>query len=273
MSSKFIRADDGSISIVFTSQEAHVLINLTEQILELLGDGAVNSEIDIDPIFKSVGLDSMMGLDSLLGMAGSEELPDDPVLRRLLPNAYKDEKSASEFRRYTEHGLREKKRAHALTLYEALIPQDEDWNADQPIDRGSIEIKFLDHDAMAWLGALNDLRLALAVRLGISKEFNEGSTNSPDSGGNSRDSGGNSPDSDSVAGGSGGASFDGRIYDRETNSATGSMRDASDLHKKYELMTESNPMKAVYAVYSWLGWLQQTLLESLMSSGDDHQAT
>ena len=32
-------------------------------------------------------------------------------------------------------------------------------------------------------------------------------------------------------------------------------------------------MKAVYAVYSWLGWLQQTLLELLMNSGDEHQAT
>ncbi|MFM8855541.1 MAG: DUF2017 domain-containing protein [Actinomycetota bacterium] len=232
MSSKFIRAEDGEIHIVFTSQEAHVLINLTEQILELLGDGAVNSEIDIDPIFQ------MMGLGSSMDMGGSEQPPEDPVLRRLLPNAYKDEKSASEFRRYTEHGLREKKRAHALTVYEALIPQDEDWNADQPIDRGSIEIKFIDNDAMAWLGALNDLRLALAVRLGISKEFNEGS---------------------SPIG--------------ETNLDFQPKSDSSDLHKKYELMTESDPMKAVYAVYSWLGWLQQTLLELLMSSGDDHQAT
>ncbi|MFM8937449.1 MAG: DUF2017 domain-containing protein [Actinomycetota bacterium] len=232
MSSKFIRAEDGEIHIVFTSQEAHVLINLTEQILELLGDGAVNSEIDVDPIFQ------MMGLGSSMDMGGSEQPPEDPVLRRLLPNAYKDEKSASEFRRYTEHGLREKKRAHALTVYEALIPQDEDWNADQPIDRGSIEIKFIDNDAMAWLGALNDLRLALAVRLGISKEFNAGS---------------------SPIG--------------ETNLDFQPKSDSSDLHKKYELMTESDPMKAVYAVYSWLGWLQQTLLELLMSSGDDHQAT
>jgi hypothetical protein len=33
--------------------------------------------------------------------------------------------------------------------------------------------------------------------------------------------------------------------------------------KKYELMAESDPMKAVYAVYSWIGWLQQSLLECL----------
>ncbi len=150
----------------------------------------------------------------------------------MLPNAYKDEESASEFRRYTEHGLREKKRAHALTVYEALIPQDEGWDADQPIDRGSIEVAFGESEAMAWLGALNDLRLALAVRLGISREF---SNDSP--------------------------------QNAQSNS------ESSEIHKKYELMTESDPMKAVYAVYSWLGWLQQTLLELLMSSGDEHQAT
>jgi hypothetical protein len=259
MSSKFIRGEDGSIRIVFTSQEAHVLINLCEQMLELLGDGAVNAEIDIDPLFQMMGMGSM-GMGAM-GMGGSEEPPEDPVLRRLLPNAYKDEKSASEFRRYTEHGLREKKRAHALTVYEALIPQDEGWNADQPIDRGSIEINFIDNDAMAWLGALNDLRLALAVRLGISKEFKEGSTSSADNGVTSQ------------AGESTTGAFDGTKYDGETNSASGSNRDASDLHKKYELMTDSDPMKAVYAVYSWLGWLQQTLLELLMSSGDEHQAT
>jgi hypothetical protein len=270
MSSKFVRAEDGSIHIVFTSQEAHVLINLTEQILELLGDGAVNAEIDIDPIFQ------MMGFGSMMGMGGSEQPPEDPVLRRLLPNAYKDEKSASEFRRYTEHGLREKKRSHALTVYEALIPQDEDWNADQPIDRGSIEIKFIETDAMAWLGALNDLRLALAVRLGISKEFTEGSTSLADDRATSQAS-------DLGSGGDGGANFDssrddgarddGAREDGDLNSAKKTKRDASDLHAKYELMTESDPMKAVYAVYSWLGWLQQTLLELLMGGGDEHQAT
>ncbi|MFZ9879398.1 MAG: DUF2017 domain-containing protein [Candidatus Nanopelagicaceae bacterium] len=226
MSSKFIRAEDGSIHIVFTSQESHVLINLTEQILELLGEGGISTEIDLDPLFQ------------MLGMGGSEQPPEDPVLRRLLPSAYKDEKSASEFRRYTEHGLREKKRAHALAVYEALIPQDEDWDADQPIDRSLIEIRFEESVAMDWLGALNDLRLALAVRLGISKEF----ADNPAKGENER-------------------------VQNSTQDET------SQLQKKYELMAESDPMKAVYAVYSWLGWLQQSLLELLMTGGDEHQPT
>ena len=226
MSSKFIRDENGAIRIVFTSQEAHVVINLTEQLLELLGDGSINADIEVDPLFQ------------MMGLGGSEQPPEDPVLRRLLPNAYKDDRSSSEFRRYTEHGLREKKRAHALLLYEALTPTDDEWSADQPLDKGSIEVLIPEHDAMAWLGALNDLRLALAVRLGISKEFNEGDSQQ-------------------------------NKEDQSASGATGS----SSVHEKYELMTELDPMKAVYAVYSWLGWLQQSLLELLMGPGDEHQAT
>ena len=226
MSSKFIRDENGAIRIVFTSQEAHVVINLTEQLLELLGDGSINADIEVDPLFQ------------MMGLGGSEQPPEDPVLRRLLPNAYKDDRSSSEFRRYTEHGLREKKRAHALLLYEALTPTDDEWSADKPLDKGSIEVSILEHDAMAWLGALNDLRLALAVRLGISKEFDEGDSQQ-------------------------------NKEDRSASGATGS----SSVHEKYELMTDLDPMKAVYAVYSWLGWLQQSLLEVLMGPGDEHQAT
>jgi len=185
-----------------------------------------------------------------MGLGGSEQPPDDPVLRRLLPSAYKDEKSSSEFRRYTEHGLREKKRAHALLVYEALTPTDDEWSADQPIERGSIEVSIAEQDAMAWLGALNDLRLALAVRLGISKEFDVFKGSDSDSS--------KSGSSDSGSSKSGSSDSDGID---------------SELHKKYELMTDSDPMKAVYAVYSWLGWLQQSLLEVLMGGGDEHQAT
>ena len=228
MSSKFVRDDDGSIRIVFTSQEAHVVINLTAQLLELLGEGSLNADIEADPLFQ------------MMGLGASEQPPEDPVLRRLLPSAYKDQKSASEFRRYTEHGLREKKRAHAHLVYEALTPTDDDWSADQPIDRGSIEVSILEPEAMAWLGALNDLRLALAVRLGISKEFDE---------------------------------RDQKTQKVPTGPGDADSHEKADLHKKYELMTDSDPMKAVYAVYSWLGWLQQSLLEVLMGSGDDHQAT
>jgi len=40
-------------------------------------------------------------------------------------------------------------------------------------------------------------------------------------------------------------------------------KDAKPQHEKYELMVESDPMKAVYAVYAWIGWLQESLLKLL----------
>lgn len=196
---------EGYIRAVFTSQESHVLINLTEQLLELLGEGASQSTHEIDPFLH------------LVGFGANEAPPEDPVLRRLLPNAYEDEEASSEFRRYTEHGLREKKRAHAMTIYEALIPQDEDWNADNPIDRGSIEIEIPPIEVMDWLSGINDLRLALAVRLGIENQ------------------------------------------DRNPTAAT----ESAEGQKRFELMKESDPMKAVFAVYNWLGSIQQSLIENL----------
>ena len=208
--SSFRPLDNGDLAITFTSQEAHVLINLTEQLLELLADGDGQSH-SVDPLLH------------LVGISNSESPPEDPVLRRLLPNAYEDEQAAGEFRRYTEHGLREKKKAHALLIYEALLPQDEDWNGDIPLDKGSIQVTVAMADSLAWLGGLNDLRLALAVRLGFGSEKER----------------------------------------HPANQAAGVDTPNTDLHKKYELMLESDPMKAVYAVYSWIGWLQQSLLEAL----------
>jgi len=213
--SSFRRSSNGEnpeIAITLTSQEAHVLINLTEQLLELLADGDGQSH-QVDPLLHLVGISS------------ADSLPEDPVLRRLLPNAYQDEKAAGEFRRYTEHGLREKKKAHALTIYEALLPQDEEWSGDTPLEKGSIDISFGEGDAMAWLGGLNDLRLALAVRLGIGTEMGVGTE-----------------------------------MGIGTETATSSPQEQ---HQKYELMVDSDPMKAVYAVYSWIGWLQQSLLDAL----------
>lgn len=198
MSSKFERVNEGEFRIALTTQEVQVLINLLEQLLELLGEP---STTEPDPLFN------------LLGWNGNETPPDDPVLRRLLPNAYENENEAAEFRRYTEDGLREKKRANAHLIYEALSPSEEEWSADQPLERATIEVNVKLEDVASWLSSLNDLRLALAVRLGI----------------------GGQAESD----------------------------ENSQVKARYELATDSDPMKAVYAVYSWLGWLQQSLLETL----------
>ena len=89
------------------------------------------------------------------------ETPDDPVLARLLPDGYRDDPQASqEFRKYTESGLRSAKHETALELLNTL-----------PETGGKIQLTA--DQAQAWLKALNDVRLALGVRLGVTEEFEE----------------------------------------------------------------------------------------------------
>ena len=89
------------------------------------------------------------------------ETPDDPVLARLLPDGYRDDPEASnEFRKYTESGLRSAKHQTALELLNTL-----------PEAGGKVQLTA--DQAQAWLKTLNDVRLALGVRLGVTEEFEE----------------------------------------------------------------------------------------------------
>ncbi|MFM2155089.1 MAG: hypothetical protein RL382_990 [Actinomycetota bacterium] len=176
----FFRHGDNAYLANFTEAEREVLVNLTEQIIELLAE-RVDHHND-DP------------LAAMVGITAHDTPPDDDVLLRLLPNAYADQVDASEFRRYTESTLRQKKQAHALAMRMHLKAA---------ID-GVVE---LDHDsANAWLGAMNDVRLALGVRLKVEE----------------------------------------------------------NTHQELELLAPDDPMRGVYAVYSWLGWLQESLIDALM---------
>jgi hypothetical protein len=176
----FFRHGDNAYLANFTEAEREVLLNLTEQIIELLAERVDHH--DDDPLAAMVGITS------------HDTPPGDEVLLRLLPNAYADQVDASEFRRYTESTLRQKKQAHAMAMR---------MHIKTAVD-GVIE---LDHDsANAWLGAMNDVRLALGVRLKVEE----------------------------------------------------------NTRQELELLAPDDPMRGVYAVYSWLGWLQESLIDALM---------
>jgi Domain of unknown function (DUF2017) len=100
-------------------------------------------------------------LDWDIEMDQKPETPEDPVLARLLPDGYRDDPDASqEFRKYTEPSLRSAKQQAAQEMLDTL-----------PEAGGKIQ---LTHDqAQAWLKALNDVRLALGVRLDVTEEFEE----------------------------------------------------------------------------------------------------
>jgi Domain of unknown function (DUF2017) len=141
------RATSGGVTARFAAPQARIVRDLVGQIAVLVaGDPAAGQPDE---------------LAAELGLSDSTELPDDPVLARLLPDGYaEDPESAGEFRRYTEQGLRDGKVAAARTVLDTL-----------PAKGG--RVRLTEADARAWLRALNDVRLALGVRLGVTDDFDE----------------------------------------------------------------------------------------------------
>ena len=180
----------GDLSVALSNDELHILINLVEQLLELLGERNFTHHYQSDDPFAQLMAASIGNLESTI------EQPEDPVLRRLLPNAYVDPESAAEFRKYTESSLRLVKQTHLMYLREQLV-----FPVDHELPKADIAVT----DPTQWLIAMNDLRLALAVRLGINTD-----------------------------------SFD-----------------------EYESMKDDNPQKSLFAVYFWLGGIQESLISHL----------
>ncbi|KAA1373634.1 DUF2017 domain-containing protein [Aeromicrobium fastidiosum] len=150
----------GGISATFEVGEAHLLANLAGQVVELLRDRNGAEESDADP------------LAAQLGMGGPSLPPEDPVLQRLLPDAYRDDpEDAGEFRRFTERSLTSAKVLNAETLIGSLVDGGLTFG-DLPDDLmggdgDPVEVELDADEVQAWLRALTDVRLSLAVRLGI----------------------------------------------------------------------------------------------------------
>jgi hypothetical protein len=105
--------------------------------------------------------DELAALEAMVQGPGAEKPPEDPVLARLLPDGYRDDPDAAgEFRKYTEPALRSAKHAAAQEMLDTL-----------PEEGGRIQLT--QDQALSWLKALNDVRLALGVRLGVTEEFEE----------------------------------------------------------------------------------------------------
>jgi hypothetical protein len=159
--SGFSRKRNGEILATFSHYEGAILKSLTEQILELLGEG----DAPADPLLAVVGISS------------NDSLPEDPVLARLLPDAYQDAADSAEFRRYTEHSAREKKRAHAHAIRDILMENLGEHSLDltQPGLNKREELHFIlpEEKAQMWLMGLNDMRLALGTRLNVAPDAQE----------------------------------------------------------------------------------------------------
>ena len=138
-------------------------------------------------------------VDDLLSLLAEDSIAADPVLGRLFPDGYRDDpEAAAELRSLIQDDLRAGKRAALQTTLDGLGSR----NA-----KGRVLLD--DESAQSWLGALNDLRLSLGTRLGVTEE----------------------------------------TYDElELPASDG-----------------DGPRRQTLEIYAWLGWLQESLVETLMT--------
>ena len=164
----FKRRRGGRLHASMQPLEARMLATFAGQVIELLHEDTAPfgpRAVDGDP------------LEALIEMDGPVAAPEDPVLVRLLPDAYReDEEAAADFRRFTESGLRADKVANARTLLDSLRDGGYDGGTADVLDESAadtIEIELGPQQVQAWLRSLTDMRLALATRLGIDDDDEE----------------------------------------------------------------------------------------------------
>ena len=142
----FRRARQGGVTVTFGADESEVLRRVLIEMVELLGP---DESAEDDPLAVAVGIGT------------STEVPEDPALARLFPDGYTDDPEASaDFRRYTESGLRHAKREALQTALDT-------------VGEPGVRVVLTAEQSEAWLQALNDTRLVLGERLGITEEVDE----------------------------------------------------------------------------------------------------
>ncbi|NYI08148.1 DUF2017 domain-containing protein [Allostreptomyces psammosilenae] len=183
MPAHFQPTEDGGAAILLDRIEFSILRRFAVQMLELLGPGEEERGDADDPFAR-------------LFAEGPSRAPEDPVLARLLPDAYPDDPdAAAEFRRFTENDLRDTKRAAALGIVRDLDAagrdvlrvtrsggpraaeggEDEEGEGEELDHLGGAEpsemvlLRLDPEGVQRWLRGLNDQRLALGTWLGVTQ--------------------------------------------------------------------------------------------------------
>lgn len=155
MTSGFVRHRRSKrVIATFSVFEADLLRSLAAQLVELLHNESAVVATERDP------------LEALLDFSGPTTEPEDPVLRRLFPTAYRgDDEAAAEFRRFTEGGLRDGKSRAAGAIIDVL---EEAGLPPEPTDEDiTIDVELEPETALVWMRSFTDLRLALGTRLEV----------------------------------------------------------------------------------------------------------
>jgi hypothetical protein len=140
----------------FTGFEADLLRSLASQMVELLRNERAEPAAPTADAFEAL----------MSEFSGATTPPEDPVLARLFPTAYvDDDEAASDFRRFTEGGLRDGKAAASGMVIDTL--EDAGLPPELTEDGLVIDVELTRSEAETWMRAFTDVRLALATRLGV----------------------------------------------------------------------------------------------------------
>ncbi|MGK5529421.1 DUF2017 domain-containing protein [Streptomyces sp. URMC 129] len=165
----------GGAAIALDEMEISILRSLAVQLLELIGPDRTPGNGNGNGGGAGDG-DPLEALDALFDAGGPSEPPRDPALARLFPDAYgepgaeQDEETrrlSAEFRRFTETDLRGRKREDLLAMVRGLDAVASEASASGAA--GAV-LTLKPDESRQWLGALNDLRLTIATRLGITDD-------------------------------------------------------------------------------------------------------
>ncbi|MFZ1362632.1 MAG: DUF2017 family protein [Candidatus Nanopelagicales bacterium] len=147
--------------LIFVSEvdpaECAILIHAFDELIDLL---TLDTQVDEtsrgdDPIFDQLGLSEIF--DQTAGAECAE--PKEPMSARLFPPGYVgDTGQAHDFRRFTEPELRKQKIDNARLINRTLAAAA---GADPP------QIVLGVDEVTPWLRSINDLRLTIAVQVGI----------------------------------------------------------------------------------------------------------
>jgi hypothetical protein len=144
----------GVITTDLSADEVELLRSLLDELIGLVSPDQPDRKPEVAPDTD----DPFAAWAAELADDGPVEAPEDPVLRRLLPDAYPDDpKASAEFRRFTDRDLRQTKIADAEVVLRHL----------EATDGGRHQLRIPTQETDPWLRTLTSLRLAVAGRLGI----------------------------------------------------------------------------------------------------------
>ena len=149
-----VKRRGGKVVVRLDAAERSVLASLLGAVRALLADDD-DAQADADPLAAFVGMSD-----------GPVETPKDPILLRLLPDAYGDTAPAAEFRRLTDADLRARKT-------DAIDRVLDDVAAAEKVELD------LDEGVGMWLQAVNDVRLVLGTRLDVTEDWPDAAQDLP----------------------------------------------------------------------------------------------